>query len=576
MEIGKEFINKTFDILKSKNKFPNFDFQKKFIFEKTSIASITKLIENLNSSTSAGISDISVKVFKKSVLILAPMISHIINECISSGTIPDEWKCAVVTALFKNKGALEDVNNYRGISVLAIISKLFETILASQILSFFKENNIFYPSQFGFRESHSCEAALHELLSEINGARNKRLITLLLFIDFRKAFDLVNPNLLLHKLKIYGFDSAALTLIKNYFSGRSQCVKFDGALSDFLNILLGVAQGSILGPLLFLIFINDLGFLLDSDKCKMFADDTTTCHTGADIETLTSSFKLTLMKIQDWCLNNRLDINWTKTKIMFIHNKRNVVLPKEFVFEGTTIEIVSEFKLLGIILDNKLSFSHHVRHLRCTINKKLYSIKTLFHLPKSVKVQFFKTFILPHFDYCLSLLVYFSKKAIQSLSNCYYICLFTLFNFTGSVSSTSDFNTLNNNLEALKLNGFIHRLIIKLATFFHKLLHELNAPSSFKQQIIITKDLNKHYNLRNLNQIYVPGSHKNNLYGDDSFSVFFSKFVNEICLNDINIDFVLFKSRIMNNINLIFIKFNKLFPKFDVNFIESYILYLSS
>jgi hypothetical protein len=261
---------------------------------------------------------------------------------------------------------------------------------------------------------------------------------------------------------------------------------------------------------------------------------------------------------------------------MFIHNKRNISLPTELVFEGTEIEIVSEFKLLGITLDNKLNFSYHVRNLRYSINKKLYSIQKLFHLPKSVKLQFFKNFVLPHFDYCLSLLIYFPKKTIQSLSNCFYTCLFTLFNFSGCVATTKDFNKINNDLEALGLNSFIHRLILKLATFFHKLFHDPNAPASFKQKIVFNKDLNKPYNLRNINQIYVPGSDKNNLYGDDTFSVFFSKFVNEICLNDINIDSILFKNRIRNNINIIFIKFNKLFQKFDVNFIENYILYRSS
>jgi hypothetical protein len=385
LEDGIKYIDNTFESLKSVKNFPKLD-GKEFVFSKTSPSFIVKIIENLDSSTSAGISDISVKVFKKSSLVLAPFISNIFNECIDSGTIPNEWKCAVVTALFKNKGALEDVNNYRGISVLAIITKLFETILAIQILSFFKENKIFYPSQFGFRENHSCEAALHELLSEINSARNKRLITLLLFIDFRKAFDLVNPSLLLHKLKLYGFDTTSLALIKDYFTGRSQCVKFDGALSDFLIILLGIAQGIILGPLLFLIFINDLAFLLDDDKCKMFADDTTTCHSGNNIEPLMKNFTESLYKIQRWCSNNRLDINWAKTKIMFIHNKRNIVIPDEFIFNNSSIEIVSEFKLLGVTFDNKMSFLPHVRLLRCAVNKKMYSIKKLFHLPKSAKI----------------------------------------------------------------------------------------------------------------------------------------------------------------------------------------------
>jgi hypothetical protein len=573
-DLGIKFIDSTFEKLRTMEKFPSL-VGKNFTFIKTCPSVIVKLIENLDQSTSPGISDISVKVFKKLSLSLAPLIAEIINECISTGKIPSEWKCAVVTALFKNKGALENVNNYRGISVLAIISKLFENILATQILEYFSINKIIYPSQYGFREGHSCEAALHELLSEINSARNKRLITLLLFIDFRKAFDLVSPILLLHKLKLYGFDSFAIALIKNYFTDRSQCVKFDGAVSDFLNILLGIAQGSILGPLLFLIFINDLAYLLDEDNCKMFADDTTTCYTNISLSSLFSNFNLSVVKIQEWCCHNRLDINWDKTKIMFIHIKKKITLPATYKFENFSIEVVSNFKLLGITIDNNMNFLDHVRSLRHAVNKKLYSINTLFFLPKSVKVQFFKTFIMPHFDYCLSLLIYFSKKAIQSLSNCYYLCLFKLFNFSCKVISVDNFNTINNNLEGLGLNGLIHRLIIKLSSFFHKILHEKNAPIILKHKITFNHSFNKPYPLRNVNKLFVPGSNKNNQYGDISFSIFFSKFINETCVNDIKLESLLFNTRIKNNINIIFLKFIKIFPKFDIIYIDNFINYQS-
>jgi hypothetical protein len=127
----------------------------------------------------------------------------------------------------------------------------------------------------------------------------------------------------------------------------------------------------------------------------MFADDTTLMHNDSNIETLLGKLNSCLIELKNWCTFNRMDINWTKTKVMFIHNKRNILIPEVIPFDGHDIEVVNEFKLLGITIDNKMNFKGHVNDLRKSINKKLYSITQLFHLPKSVKVQFFKTFIMP-------------------------------------------------------------------------------------------------------------------------------------------------------------------------------------
>ena len=144
------------------------------------------------------------------------------------------------------------MNNYRGISVLPPIAKIFEKILAMQITIYLKLNNILFSGQHGFRNGHSCETALH-----------KQLINLLLFIDFRKAFDLIDSRLLLRKLFHYGFDTSALNLIANYFTDRFQTVKFNNKKSNLMSLNLGVPQGSVLGPLFFLLFINNLAFIFE-------------------------------------------------------------------------------------------------------------------------------------------------------------------------------------------------------------------------------------------------------------------------------------------------------------------------
>jgi retron-type reverse transcriptase len=202
--------------------------------------------------------------------------------------------------LYKNKGLKSSFNNYRGISVLPPIAKIFEKILAMQITIYLNLNNILFSGQHGFRNGHSCETALHELISYLNENRNSKAISLLLFIDFRKAFDLVDSKKLLRKLFHYGFDNSALDLIANYFTDRQQTVKYDKKKSPMLENRLGVPQGSVLGPLFFLLMINDLAYILDL-MCKLFADDTTLGDCDKNLNTLINRFKDRLKALLEWC-----------------------------------------------------------------------------------------------------------------------------------------------------------------------------------------------------------------------------------------------------------------------------------
>ena len=205
-----KFIETHFNSLKKNNILTTS--KSGFSFRRVNESEVGVLFEELLASSSPGISDLHPKVLKLIPDKLLPIFTKLFNYCISTYSIPSEWKTAVVTPLYKNKGSRTDLNNYRGISILAPLSKIFEKLLSQQISEYFESNSLLSNFQHGFRKGHSCESALHELLSDINNARVNKLTSLLLFIDFRKAFDTVNSSLLLCKLFHYGFETDALLL----------------------------------------------------------------------------------------------------------------------------------------------------------------------------------------------------------------------------------------------------------------------------------------------------------------------------------------------------------------------------
>ncbi len=426
--------------------------------------------------------------------------------------MPDEWKFAIVTPLYKNKGDKTDPNNYRGISVLPPLAKVFERLLAKQIRSHFLINELLCEDQHGFRPNHSCESALHEIISKCCKALDNRYIKLLLFVDFKKAFDLVISDLLLLKFFYYGFDNNSISLLRNYFRFRNQFVRLNGAVSTPLPITMGVPQGSVLGPLLFLVFINDLPDYLDCEDCKLFADDTTIGCTGQSLELVHSKLANTCERLLEWCDYNMLLVNWSKTYVMYITKKR-IFKPKEFIFKSIKIESVESFKLLGITIDNNLNFSRHVANMRKQILTRLFSIKKLFFLSVEVKLQFFTTFILPIFDYFISLCIYYPKYLIQKLSNLYCLCKYKLFkiNFVNM-----DNSQVNNILKSKNIMSFVTRFFVRFSYFIHNILKSKLAPAELKRALRLNR-ITHSYNLRinRSNAFQIARAH--NKFGEKDF-----------------------------------------------------------
>ena len=226
-----------------------------FSFEKFTEEKVIEAIKSLDSCSSCGITEVPVSVIKNSAEVLAPFLTSIFNECITSGKIPKDLKCAIAFPLFK-KGDSSLCDNYRGISVLSPFAKVLERLLSHQITNFFNSQKIFSPEQHGFRSNHSCETALQTILDKWKILLEKKENILALFIDFKKAFDLIDPELLFLKLFHYGFDNSSLALIMDYFFERTMLVKIDKTFSTKRKLRLGVPQASILGPLLFIIFIK--------------------------------------------------------------------------------------------------------------------------------------------------------------------------------------------------------------------------------------------------------------------------------------------------------------------------------
>ena len=237
-------------------------------------------------------------VIKKCFRSLHKPLLHIFNASLQNGTFPDELKIARVTPLFKN-GSDSDLGNYRPISVLPCFSKLFEKILYNRVQNHkhLRYNNILYRRQFGFQEKHSIEHAIMQLVDQINCSFKKNLYTLGIFIDLSKAFDTVNHKILIAKLENYGVTGTNLRWFKSYLENRKQFIAYGIFSASHINISYGVPQDSILGPLLFLVYVNDLNRASEVLDPIMFADDTNLFYSHQNMKTIFGTVNCELQKI---------------------------------------------------------------------------------------------------------------------------------------------------------------------------------------------------------------------------------------------------------------------------------------
>jgi len=403
--VGPEYARNIPNTNKSPQEYLNPKIKNTIFLNPTDPEEINKLIQKLKPKNSSGHDNISSKLIKYLKDEIKEPTSTLINKSITEGIFPDIFKIAEVVPIYKNKNS-EDINNYRPISLLPTISKLLEKIIHKRTYSFLQKHNILYNSQYGFRPKHSTNDAITEYITDITENLETKTNTLSTYLDLSKAFDTIDHNILLNKLQHYGIRGNSLNWFKSYLTNRSQYVKINNCKSDIKQVICGVPQGSVLGPLLFIIYTNDLPNSLKNTHAILFADDTTIYTNHKEIKLLYQYVNRDLDALFEWFKTNKLSLNINKTNFMLFTNTN---LPQTEI--NRSIKIGNEelkrkpsIKFLGIIIDEKLNWQNHIETTRNKLSKITYSLKMVkSFLPKQNMKILYQSLIQPYLEYGITL-----------------------------------------------------------------------------------------------------------------------------------------------------------------------------
>ena len=449
---------------------------------------IEDVITNLKSSHSAGHDEFSSKFIKLSSPILVPALVKIFNLAIDTGTYPNKLKIAKVLPVYK-KGSQTSINNYRPISLLSTINKIFEKILYSRLINYIDKFQLLYKYQYGFRKKHSTEQSLIEFIDQIRLSMDKQEMTCGIFIDLSKAFDTVNHQILIDKLDHYGIRGKPLELFKSYLSNRTQYVQIDNIKSKTKPITCGVPQGSVLGPLLFLLFINDIPNCCTSGNFRIFADDTNVFYKCKNTNEIVEIGKNIMTSLNDWFRANKMTLNTDKTSFTIFKSNRLTIpnLPTQIEFLNTKIQRSSQIKFLGLTLDENLSWEYH-------INNVCNKLKSLFHIFYNIReylrnqdiITLYYTLIYSRIKYGISLYGQAAEnkiKKVQILQN-------QLLKVITKKPFRYNTDILHNELEILKVKEIsFQEILIFVHNYFTNSL-----PTVFDNYFL---HFNHNYNTRN-------------------------------------------------------------------------------
>ena len=358
---------------------------------------VFKILSELDPYKSPGPDAISGHLVKQTAAEITPMLTHLFQQSLSAGVVPRQWKLAHVTPIFKS-GKRTVPQNYRPLSLTSIICKAMEHILTSQIMKHLEAHDILVPCQFGFRSRHSCESQLLTVTDDFAKALNNKLQVDVGILDLSKAFDKVPHKRLLSKIEFYGIRGKILQWLESFLSHRYQQVVVDGSFSNYCKVTSGVPQSSVLGPTLFLLYINDITEGISS-QMKLFADDCLiykVIHSSTDHQTLQQDLTI----LSKWADKWQMAFNISKCKIMQISNHHNKSL-FSYVMNGTSLAVTEQHLYLGVKLHHRLSWKPHIDYICNKANRAVgFLRRNLQHCPSHLRELAYKQFVLPILEYC--------------------------------------------------------------------------------------------------------------------------------------------------------------------------------
>ena len=363
---------------------------------------VDKIITSMKAKKSSGHDNISTALIKKLKLELKVLISILINKSLETGKVPDMIKIAKVIPIYKAKSP-SLYTNYRPISLLPSISKIIEKVVHKRVYNFLNCNNIFYNSQYGFRPKYSTIHAITELTTNIQQSLDNNCDSLGVFLDLSKAFDTINHDTLLKKLHHYGVRGLALDWFRSYLSNRKQFVNFKNVNSEMQAVTCGVPQGSVLGPLLFIIYTNDLPNALRHSRCILFADDTTLYYSSKNMQNTITKISEDLNNLTEWFKANKLSLNVSKTNYI-IFSRSNHIVTDTLKIGDEIINNVSNTKFLGVIIDSRLNWHEHIKYCKNKMTSGLYILNCVKRLLASEHLKsIYHTLVHPYINYGLIL-----------------------------------------------------------------------------------------------------------------------------------------------------------------------------
>ena len=469
------------------NSLPPMNLVNSFYMEPTTPQEIKSIIQLMKPKTSCGYDGISPKFLKEfSEEVLLPL-SHIANLSFQMGIFPSDMKISKVVPIYK-KSDPTLLSNYRPISLLPAFSKIIERLVYNRLFKYISLHSILTPSQYGFQANLSTETAILEMQDRIIKALGDKLYCVGVFLDLSKAFDTLNHDIMLTKLNHYGVRGTSLHWFQSYLENRWQFVNYIDHNSEYKKVLCGVPQGSILGPLLFILYMNDISSLKENNQMLLFADDTNLLYTGKELKSLIPKINSSLDKIYNWFSTNKLSLNVEKTNYILFHRARQKLPDSSptIQIDSKTVSRVSVTKFLGIYLDQNMNWKEHIRiksNQIAKVNGVLCRLKN--QLPQDILKTIYNCLILPHINYAITSfgntnskeikrIKILQKKSVRILSNSSFI---------------SHADPLFKNLRLLKLDDLF---MINCCKLYHKSVKGL-APPYLKHQLETNSQIHSHH-----------------------------------------------------------------------------------